>query len=113
MQNDSGFFMCSICSREFSGLNSLKKHIPIHTRRVQHKCDVCGHVFGKIKSLRLPSGKTVKDVGPSWPAEISGLAELPAAGDRFFVVKDIAKAKSLADERQERLREDRRQTNLH
>ncbi len=68
---------------------------------------LCGHVFGKIKSLRLPDGKTAKEVGPAWPAEISGLAELPAAGDRFFVVKDLAKAKSLADERQERLREDR------
>ncbi len=68
---------------------------------------LCGHVFGKIKSLRLPDGKTAKSIGPAWPAEISGLAELPAAGDRFFVVKDLAKAKSLADERQERIREDR------
>ncbi|MFT7620180.1 MAG: translation initiation factor IF-2 [Planctomycetota bacterium] len=68
---------------------------------------LCGHVFGKIKSLRLPDGKTAKEIGPAWPAEISGLAELPAAGDRFFVVKDLAKAKSLADERQEHLRENR------
>jgi uncharacterized Zn-finger protein len=37
VQNESGFFMCNICTREFSGLNSLKKHIPIHTRKVQVK----------------------------------------------------------------------------
>ena len=50
-QNDSGFFRCTICTREFSGLNSLKKHVPIHTRRVQHKCDTCGYVFGKKEYL--------------------------------------------------------------
>lgn len=59
-QNESGFFVCAICSREFTGLNSLKKHIPIHTRKVQHKCDVCGFVFGKkdylLDHMRVHSG---------------------------------------------------------
>ena len=61
VQNDSGFFMCTICKREFSGLNSLKKHIPIHTRKIQHKCDVCGYVFGKkeylLDHMRKHTGK--------------------------------------------------------
>ncbi len=35
VQNESGFFTCKICTREFSGLNSLKKHVPIHARKVQ------------------------------------------------------------------------------
>ncbi len=50
-QNDRGCFTCSICSREFSGINSLRKHIPIHSRRIQHRCDICGHVFGKREYL--------------------------------------------------------------
>ena len=58
--NEAGFFVCTICCREFTGLNSLKKHSPIHTRKVQHKCDVCGFVFGKkdylLDHLRVHSG---------------------------------------------------------
>ena len=64
VQNDSGFFMCSICKREFSGLNSLKKHIPIHTRKVQHKCDVCGYVFGKKEYLLDHMRKHTGEVSP-------------------------------------------------
>jgi KRAB domain-containing zinc finger protein len=56
--------MCSICSREFSGLNSLKKHIPIHTRRIQHRCDVCGHVFGKKEYLLDHMRKHTGEVSP-------------------------------------------------
>ena len=56
--------MCTICKREFSGLNSLKKHIPIHTRKIQHKCDVCGYVFGKkeylLDHMRKHTGKLLK-----------------------------------------------------
>jgi len=63
-QNDSGFFMCSICKREFSGLNSLKKHIPIHTRKIQHKCDVCGYVFGKKEYLLDHMRKHTGEVSP-------------------------------------------------
>ena len=64
VQNDSGFFMCSICNREFSGLNSLKKHIPIHTRKIQHKCDVCGYVFGKKEYLLDHMRKHTGEVSP-------------------------------------------------
>jgi len=63
-QNDSGFFSCTICSREFSGLNSLKKHVPIHTRRVQHKCDTCGYVFGKKEYLLDHMRKHTGEVSP-------------------------------------------------
>jgi len=63
-QNDSGFFMCTICKREFSGLNSLKKHIPIHTRKIQHKCDVCGYVFGKKEYLLDHIRKHTGEVSP-------------------------------------------------
>merc|ERR1719225_1059609 len=63
-QNDSGFFSCTICTREFSGLNSLKKHVPIHTRRVQHKCDTCGYVFGKKEYLLDHMRKHTGEISP-------------------------------------------------
>ncbi|XP_023333916.1 putative uncharacterized zinc finger protein 814 [Eurytemora carolleeae] len=64
LQNDSGFFRCTICTREFSGLNSLKKHVPIHTRRVQHKCDTCGYVFGKKEYLLDHMRKHTGEISP-------------------------------------------------
>ncbi len=64
VQNESGFFTCSICRREFSGLNSLRKHAPIHTRRVQHACDVCGFVFGKKEYLLDHARKHTGEVSP-------------------------------------------------
>ncbi|MEZ6194401.1 MAG: translation initiation factor IF-2 [Planctomycetota bacterium] len=66
-----------------------------------------GHVQGKVKTIRLPDGKQVKEIGPAWPVEVPGLAELPAAGEKFFVVQDLAKARQLADERQRAIRDQR------
>ena len=68
---------------------------------------LCGHVFGKVKAIRLPDGKVVKEAGPAWPVEIPGLSELPAAGDKIFVVKDVNKARQLAEERQRNMRDER------
>ncbi|MEE9393633.1 MAG: translation initiation factor IF-2 [Planctomycetota bacterium] len=66
-----------------------------------------GHVFGKVKAIKDSDGKMLKEAGPAVPVEVSGLAELPAAGERFFVVRDMAKAKQLAEERQRVLRDQR------
>lgn len=43
----SGHYSCAVCRRDFSGINSLRKHMPLHARKVQHSCVSCGHVFGK------------------------------------------------------------------
>ena len=64
MQNKNGYFVCTICNREFSGLKSLQKHVPIHTRQIQHKCDVCGHVFGKREYLLDHMRKHTGEVSP-------------------------------------------------
>ena len=74
---------------------------------------LCGHVFGKVKAIRLQGGKVVNDAGPCWPVEIGGLSELPQAGDKFYVVKDADKAKAIADERARAIRDRRLAVTQH
>jgi translation initiation factor IF-2 len=52
-------------------------------------------------------GKNIKSAGPSIPVEILGLSDVPAAGDRFNVVKDEKTARNMADKRKEKIREER------
>uniref|UniRef100_A0A0K2TH55 C2H2-type domain-containing protein n=1 Tax=Lepeophtheirus salmonis TaxID=72036 RepID=A0A0K2TH55_LEPSM len=78
-QNGIGYFVCELCSREFSGLNSLKKHMPIHGRSVQHKCDTCGFVYGKKEYLtehaRLHNGFTTCEICGQGFTKVSLLKE--------------------------------------
>jgi len=63
-----------------------------------------GH--GRVRDIRNDSGETVPMVGPSTPVEISGLSQVPEAGDRFYVVDNLAKAKTIAEERARKKREE-------
>ena len=49
-------------------------------------------------------GKKIKSAGPSIPVEVLGLSEVPAAGDRFVVVKDEKTARNMAEARKEKIR---------
>ncbi|MCA9320272.1 MAG: translation initiation factor IF-2, partial [Planctomycetes bacterium] len=66
-----------------------------------------GHVVGKVKALRGPDGKVLKEAGPAMPVEVPGLSEMPQAGDKLYVVTDVNKAKELAIERTAQMREER------
>jgi translation initiation factor IF-2 len=44
-------------------------------------------------------GKPIQEAGPSTPVIISGLDQLPDAGDKFFVVENIDRARAIAEER--------------
>ncbi|MBI5366269.1 MAG: translation initiation factor IF-2, partial [Planctomycetes bacterium] len=72
-----------------------------------HKSDqfVCGRAFGKVRDLIDDQGTLLEEAGPSTPVEISGLNTLPDAGDRFFVVKDLATAREVAEGRERKSRE--------
>jgi len=56
---------------------------------------VCGASMGRVKSLRNDRGKTIKDVGPSYAAEVSGLNGVPEAGEHFLVVEDEKTARKI------------------
>jgi len=66
---------------------------------------VCGPGFGRVRAMRNDRGRRTKAAGPSVPVTVSGLDELPEAGDRFYQVGDLKRAKSVAEERRIQLRQ--------
>jgi translation initiation factor IF-2 len=66
---------------------------------------VCGAAYGRLRAIKNDKGKFVTEAPPATPVEISGLNELPRAGDKFHALKDLAKAKELADRRAQQIRE--------
>ena len=58
---------------------------------------VVGNTYGRIKAMQDDTGKRIKTAGPSMPAEIIGLDEVPAAGERFFVTPSDREARVLAE----------------
>ena len=66
---------------------------------------VVGSAIGRIRSMTDEKGKKVKKAGPSTPVEITGLTEVPQAGDIFYEVKDEKTAKHLIEKRKRQERE--------
>ena len=78
---------------------------PVATILVQkgtlHQGDVviAGTSVGRVRVMRDDQGAILKEAGPSMPVEITGLTEVPAAGDLFDAVEDEKLARELADRR--------------
>jgi translation initiation factor IF-2 len=62
---------------------------------------VVGTEWGKVRALVNDKGQTVKDAGPSVPVEVLGLSGVPQAGDMLSVVETEARAREVADYRQQ------------
>ncbi len=60
---------------------------------------LAGGAFGRVKQLTDSTGKTIKSASSSMPVEITGLGDVPQAGDRFYCLDDINRAKSAAEDR--------------
>lgn len=67
---------------------------------------IVGSTYGRIRAVFDDSGKKIKSAGPSIPVEVLGLSEVPAAGDRFTVVKDEKTARNMAEARKEKIRQE-------
>jgi len=65
---------------------------------------VCGDGFGRVRALFDDKGRSVNEAGPSMPVEVSGLDEVPTAGEKFGVVEDISRAREIAETRRLRTR---------
>ncbi len=66
---------------------------------------LAGGTYGRVKMLRDSYGKNTKIATSSMPVEITGLSDVPQAGDRFYCLDDINRAKAAAEENQVRQRE--------
>lgn len=62
---------------------------------------IAGTAVGRVRVMTNDKGRTVKEAGPSVPVEITGLSEVPNAGDIFYAVKDEKMARDLAEERKQ------------
>lgn len=67
---------------------------------------VVGSVIGKIRTMVDDTGRKVKSAGPSTPVEITGLPEVPVAGEIFYEVENEKVAKHLIEKRKSKERED-------
>lgn len=67
---------------------------------------IVGTTYGRIRAMLDDKGKKIKAAGPSIPVEVLGLSEVPAAGDRFIVVKDEKTARNMAESRKEKIRQE-------
>ena len=67
---------------------------------------IAGTAVGRVRAMINDKGKVVKEAGPSVPVEITGLAEVPNAGDEFNAVEDEKMARSLAEQRREAARQE-------
>jgi len=82
-----------------------KGHGPIMTVLVQNgtlnqnDIIIAGTAVGHVRVMRNEKGERIKSAGPSVPVEISGMSEVPEAGDFFNVVTDEHMAKELAAQR--------------
>jgi translation initiation factor IF-2 len=67
---------------------------------------VVGRGYGRVRDIVDDNGKRIAEALPSHPVAISGIGDVPDAGDRLFVVKNLREAEAAAKERvaQERQR---------
>ncbi len=65
---------------------------------------IAGNFFGKVRALMNDFGQRVQGAAPATPVEVLGLEGVPAAGDQFQVVDDIAKAQQIGQFRQSKAR---------
>ncbi|GGG12039.1 translation initiation factor IF-2 [Paenibacillus abyssi] len=60
---------------------------------------VAGNCFGRVRAMVNDKGRKMKEAGPSTPVEITGLTEVPLAGDPFLAFEDERKARAIAERR--------------
>ena len=67
---------------------------------------IAGTSVGRVRTMTDDKGRLVKEAGPSVPVEITGLAEVPSAGDIFNAVADEKLARELVEQRKHEAKEE-------
>lgn len=89
----------------------LNKHVgPIVTVLIQNGTlrlgdpVVVGTAYGKIRTLKNDKGEEITAAYPAQPVEITGLNEVPCAGDKFMAFESEKQARNIAEERKTKAR---------
>lgn len=67
---------------------------------------VAGTSVGRVRVMTNENGKVLKEAGPSVPVEITGLDEVPNAGDGFDAVSDERLARQLVEQRKQKAKDE-------
>ena len=67
---------------------------------------IAGTSVGRIRTMTNDKGRSIKEAGPSTPVEITGLGEVPSAGDVFNAVEDEKLARELVEQRKHEAKEE-------
>ncbi|HDZ45087.1 MAG TPA: translation initiation factor IF-2, partial [Phycisphaerae bacterium] len=65
---------------------------------------LAGLGFGRVRAMIDSHGESVQSAPPATPVEVSGLNEVPEAGDKFYVIDTLDKARTVAEERRQQAR---------
>jgi translation initiation factor IF-2 len=60
---------------------------------------LCGSSYGRVRAMYNDRDEEVPEAGPSTPIKVAGLADVPSAGDHFFVMDSIDDARGVAEQR--------------
>ena len=63
---------------------------------------VVGTSFGRVRTLKNDLGNEIVEALPSTPVEVTGLSDVPTAGDRFMAYSNEKEAKAIAENRKEK-----------
>lgn len=74
---------------------------------------VVGNTFGRVRTMTNERGRAIKSAVPSTPVEITGLSDVPEAGDRFVVFDDEKTARAAGEERAKEALVKERQNTSH
>ena len=66
---------------------------------------VIGNFAGKVRTLKNDKGQNIVEAGPSTPVEVTGISEVPSAGDKFMAFESEKQAKEIAASRSLRSKE--------
>src|SRR5205814_5367508 len=63
---------------------------------------LCGGSYGRVRAMYDDLGRPIETAGPSVPVRITGLDEVPDAGDSFHVVPELSVAREIAEKRSDK-----------
>lgn len=71
---------------------------------------VVGNTYGRVRQMYDDMGQLVKEAGPSMPVEVTGLNDVPEAGEKFMAFETEKQARTIGEKRYAKMLEDQRKS---